>query len=523
MGSIRRRIGWPLLAAGLLVFLSGCVSNKPLDDVPTLQSLNGRGAAVLRVAYDRNPESGDTETEILSVRVDRVSAEGSHRARLARSAHGAFFTATLGGALEPGTYVVYGVEMVWEGEKRFHRLPEEALQFEVRPDSISVIGTLIISRDGADSVYLPPQADAAAHWVGQAFPVTEKPGVKTDYAPKVSTRLPTPRDGGAELKRRAQPTASWVQLPNGDFVAPGRLGAALYRHRTSGQHEAIDVGTWSTVLFAGALKNGLVVAGEEGLLRFSADGRTGWRQLRGPGRGAIRAVQTFADGKVAVALRSTDKWQVFVTDNILEGRWRALASFSFEKADRPRSPGTYLSTHGTDKIPTFVPHVLAVADKMVLIQFDGTYQIVDLQTGKLVAGAIEPRVREISTSMDGALAVRTRGSGDVSLSLDGGLSWEMVNTPNSAVLTAMRNRHTHYAIVTESSGGQISGFNMQVSRDGGRNWLRTGVVPVRLGQAKKLWASVENTLQIETTDGGVLESIDEGKTWTRLPDVATGR
>jgi photosystem II stability/assembly factor-like uncharacterized protein len=517
---IRWRVWSAWLVAGLIATLAGCVSTKPLEAVPTLQSLSGRGAAVLRVAFDRNPETGDTETEIVSVRVDRVSAEGTHRARLVRSLHGSYFSATLGGTLEPGTYVVYGVEMIWAGEKRFHRFAEDALRFEVRPDSISVVGTVVISREGADPVYLSPQADEAAQWVGQAFPVTQKPDTRTNYSPKVSTKLPTPSDAGDELKRRAQATASWIQLPSGDFAAPGRLGTVLYRHRASSRVEAIDVGAWSTVLFVGAIKGGVVAAGEEGLLRFSADGRSGWRQLPGPARGAIRALQAFGDDRVAAMVRSGDQWRVFVTADLFGGQWRELATLFSEQSDAVQSPGSRPPAHGRNHVPPFVPFVVAVADKMLVVQFHGAYQVVDLPSGKLQSGSLESRVREVCATVDGAIAVMTRGSTSASLSLDGGASWAAMNTPVSAVLTAMRSRQTHYAIVSDSSGGQISGFNMQVSRDGGLNWTRTGAVPIRLGQAEKLWASVQNTLQIETSDGGVLESVDEGNTWVRLPQTA---
>lgn len=516
MGFVRGGAWVALLAAGLITTLAGCISSKPLDEVSTVQSLNGQGAAVLRIAYDRNPERGDTETNIISVRVSRVDGGGRHRARLVRSSYGTYFTSTMGGVLEPGTYSMYVVEMLWEGEKRSLRLTENDLQFEVRPNSISVVGTLVIDRGGANAVYLPPQTDAVAPWVSQAFPLAEKPGVKTDYAPNVSTKLPTPNDGGAELKRRAQATASWVQLPNGNFAAPGRLGTVLHRHRTSSKAETIDVGTWSTVLFVGGVDNGVVVAGEEGLLRFSADGRSGWRQLRGPARGAIHAIQAFGSGKVAAMVRSGDRWHVFVTGDLFSGQWQELVGFSFQSADGSRASDGSFSLHLQRQTPLVIPFVVSAPDKLGIVQFDGAYQVVDLRSGKLVTGSLGPLVREISATREGTVVVKSKGSAGLVVSADGGASWQAMNPPTAAVLTATKDYQTHYAIVSESAGGQISGFSLQGSRDGGASWARAGAVPLRLGQAERLWI-LANTLQIETSDGGVLESSDEGKTWGRLP------
>ncbi len=517
MGHITGRAWTALLAAGLVVALSGCIRSKPLEEGATQHSLKGQGAAVLRVAYDRNPERGDTETNIIAVRVNRVSGEGRHRARLVRSAHGNYFTATLGGALEPGTYSAYVVEMLWEGQKRSLRLAEGSLLFDVRADSVSVLGTLVISRDDADVAYLPPEGDAAEQWVGQAFPLAEMSATKLDYAPKVAVKIPTPRDGGAELKKRAQATAGWVQLPNGDFMAPGRLGTVLHRHRTSSRKETIDVGAWGTVLFVGALKSGVVAAGEDGLLRFSADGRSGWRQLRGPGRGAIHAVQAFADSKVAAIVRSGDRWAVFVTDDVFGGQWRELTAFSFDASVDLQAHVAPAPAPAAPSRPRFVPIAVATPDKLGIVQYYGAYRIVDLKSGSVVANSMGSFVLEVATPADGTIAVRTRGPVSANQSVDGGASWETVQTPPSTVLAATKNRQTHYAIVSELIGGQISRFSMRVSRDGGATWTQTGTVPIRLGQAEKLWASPANTLQIETIDEGVLESLDEGKTWVRLP------
>lgn len=490
------------VAAGLISILTGCISTRPLDE-ETLKSLKGGGAAVLRVAYDRDPERGDGETYVLAARVHRVGKEGSPRARLVRSSDGSYFSTTLGGGLEPGSYWVYGLETMWLGTSRIHYFDYDSLLFEVRPNEISVIGTVVLSRDGAPPRFVSPQADPAGQWVNETFPAAERFNVKVNFSPNVSTAFSLPKADRDVVDRQGPPKASWVQLANGDFAAPGRLGTIVYRHRASSQISMLDIGAWSSALFVSNYKGGLVVAGEEGLLRFSADGKSGWQALRAPGRGAIHAIQPLSGGKVAAVVRSGVTWTAYVTDDLIGGQWRQLATFDFAQFPNP--------------LWQPVPFLAAAANKIGVFHFDGSHRIVDLQSGDVQSSEPSSVVKEMLTAADGTVVLRIRLAGNTEVSTDGGTVWSKVDLPASSVLVSLAGQQTIYAVAPETPGVTQSGFVVHVSRDAGKSWLRAGDAPIAFGQATKLWASSGDRLQIELRDGAVLESVDAGAHWARLP------
>jgi hypothetical protein len=486
----------------LLTLLTACVSTRSLEDVPSARSLEGAGAAILRVVRDSGPPASDYETHVLSARVTRVGDRGTRRARLLRSSDASYFTATLGGVLDPGRYALSSLEMSYLGREEYHYFEGNSLTFEVLPNTVTVVGSLVLRRDGSEPFYLPAETDSPS-WVEHSFPVVQKPGIQVAGAAGVATsKLPVVRASAGELKRRAWAAASWVQLETGDFAAPGRLGTVLHRRRDSSLREVIDIGSWSTSLFVQGWKGGLLVAGEEGLLRYSPDGRNAWRALKAPVPGAIHAVQPFGDGKLAALARAGDLWTVHVTDDVFAGTWRQLASFEFEQFRGARIQP--------------VPHAVAILDKLGVMQSDGSYRFVHLHGGHVESSEPSALIRDLSATRDGAIAVRVPAMGTIQLSTDGGATWEKLDLPASSVLFSLADRQTIYAISHEAAGPLDASFVVHVSRNAGKEWSRSGTAPIQLGQATKLWAMPTNRLQVELTDGSVLESTDAGVHWIRL-------
>lgn len=510
-----------LLAWGLFAMLAGCVSTRPIDE--TTPPPNESGVVALKVVSDGYYGAGDLTRFIVSARVRRDAAwttSGASRVRLARGRAATHSSVTLGGVVEPGVYSLVSLELT-QGQYSFE---DDALRFEVRPGATTLLGTLIFHGRGLSLKRLPGDA-ASLDAVEQSFPtLLGNQAVKRELVLQVSSTLPDARPLTSELKKNVRLADDWFQLENGDFAAPGRLGTVLYRQQGSSRRRVIDVGDWREVLSVASLHKGLLVAGEEGLLRLSPDGGATWQALSPPARGLIRAVRSTGQDSVAAVVRTDARWAVYVTSDVFSGAWRRVAEFTFENlpaGDEQR-----------------MPWAVQVPNGFGLMHMRGVYRHVDL-TGKIRESSLQfpdiptrrhldqigqmrettkGQVQSLTATRDGLLQLKKHQAVGTSVSADDGMSWSDLKLPYGTLVVALQDRRTFYAIATSPGNELVQQFATYVSHDAGASWGRSGPSPVGPGQALRFWATSEGTLQIELADGDVLQSLDAGSTWARLSD-----
>src|SRR6201999_303389 len=96
----------------------------------------------------------------------------------------------------------------------------------------------------------------------------------------------------------ARPVANFsapVQVSSGDALGGGKLGAVVRLPRGQTQLQRFDVGGWNEVLTARIHRDGFLVGGEDGLLKYSADQGKTWIALTPPERGLIAVAEPMAD------------------------------------------------------------------------------------------------------------------------------------------------------------------------------------------------------------------------------------
>lgn len=510
---------WALPACLLFsMLLTGCISSKPLDVAKPPSS--DSGAVVLRIVSDGYHGHRDFTRFVLAARIRRDGASagsGPSRVRLVRERGATNSSVVLGGVVAPGLYYLEGLETGQES----YPFKEDALRFEVKAGGTSFLGTLVYYGGGEVPQHVPLDA-ASRESFEQSFPaIFGTLSAKRELMLPVSSGLPDALRSVSALKRYAQASDQWAQLENGDFAAPGRLGTVLYRKQGSSRRVVLDVGDWREVLAVSAFMGGLLVAGEEGLLRFSADGGATWRAMPSPGRGMIRAVRPLTQGGVMAIVRTGDRWSAHATQDAFAGGWREVAEFSFEEsrgADDPlvsRAGGTQKrDLPDPDWQP--LPRVVGVANGVGLMRTDGAYRLVD-PSGQ-VRSALAGPVADLKATRDGLLSIRKWRAVGMSLSADEGMTWSDLRLLPSTLAVAFQDRRTYFAIAAASADGLRRQYATYVTRDGGETWSQSGTSPVEPGQAVRLWVTTEGALQIEVETGDVLQSVDAGARWTTLPE-----
>jgi hypothetical protein len=124
-----------------------------------------------------------------------------------------------------------------------------------------------------------------------------------------------------------------------------------------------------------------------------------------------------------------------------------------------------------------------------------------------VQGGLPAEPRSLASSPDGSQVLATTNQGVLS-SADGGLTWAPLAAAPPLFLTAWADAKTVVGVTTEGA--------LAISADAGLTW-RTALATVPGGEA--LSASRDKTGRLEilaVTGTGVLQSLDDGKTLTKL-------
>ena len=170
--------------------------------------------------------------------------------------------------------------------------------------------------------YLRPEADMSRSPESAFSTWGSATRAKPFLTPLPTTKLEAASQGADDFKNRSVPSRSGEQLPNGDFVSGSRLGRHFVRKRGSSRWQPVDVGVWGEVLSVRRHGDGLLVAGEDGLLRSSTDEGSSWKDLPPPGPGLIRVAQALRDGRVVALVRNAAQWSVW---------WPLKAKVAFER------------------------------------------------------------------------------------------------------------------------------------------------------------------------------------------------
>jgi photosystem II stability/assembly factor-like uncharacterized protein len=262
--------------------------------------------------------------------------------------------------------------------------------------------------------------------------------------------------------------------------------------------------SWLEVLSVRPYRQGLLAAGEEGLLRYTSDEGKTWQTLPAPAPGLIAAAEPLSNGKVLALVRRGTQWSAHVSDDPLVGGWRQLASFEQERS---------INLAWQEAI------VLAGRDRAGVFMPNGELLVVDGSTG-----ALERRSIGVSTSgaqilADGSLLAQ---GGNLSrttyLSTDGGRQWRDLDTSRFVSAITAANAQTFYAVAPVDPGLFAGTYALMVSRDGAKTWKKSGEVPggnpglVRLLRVDRH----DGALLAVLAQGRVMRSTDEGATWSRV-------
>lgn len=506
-----------LLVAGLAATsgLTACASNLPVDERRTIPP--GQGAILLRLVTDgqlkRVPdqtEPADFADDVLSAVVVRTGPKQStHRVRLMRLNGTTHSSVVMAGFAEPGQYHVAWIE---DRDDAFI-LDPELLKFEVTANTLSLLGTLVVEKVAeqlTDVGHVPADVEAEKIAIG-AVPALWPLGQAGRIALPTNgrPRLLASQERARRFKAGMQPLPVVEQLGTGEFASRGRLGKFYLRPRRRSRAVAIDSGTWGELTSVCRYRGGLVVAGEDGLLRFSSDDGQRWAPMPSPMPGLIRLVLPLRDGGLVAVVRYGPTWSVHVADDPWRTGWRKTAEFTFRESRNVAWPAEL---------------VLAVGEKVGVMHRAGSFALVEPRSGQVVRSKHEVPVTTLnpvgsvfvtglSATPDGLLTMRARRVGIVTLvSADEGRTWTDLNLPRSLVAFTLRDRRVGHAIGVPDGGGQ---YELLTTRDAGATWVRSGQVPFDPAQVVRLDVDrVDGALLAQLRNDRVMRSMDEGINWT---------
>ena len=495
------RRGFLMLA---LAALAGCAATP----ISSERQLTGEeGAVVFKLVTNGTSMADPTET-LSTVLIRRERPEGERElsgdaVSLVRTRAQTSTTMVFSGRVQPGKYrFVNGVGSHGNTTYTFP-LGRMLSGFEVKTGEVSLLGTLLVQPIGTSRFvvgYVPPDPELHETFQ-QLFPAL---AAQTEGKP-IHTLEMTP-----ELQRRAEIAPRFKLLPtvlNGHHLSReggaylgGRLGKLMWRPARDQAWRRAELGSWREVLTVRPYRGGVLAGGEEGLLRHTADDGKTWSRLASPESGAICALEVMPGGQLVALVRRDDMWSVHVTGDPVAGPWRKLASFDHERS---------INVGWQPAIPFVSGKRIGVAMP------NGSVRLVDVDTGELSGGSTGQSLLGIQALADGTLVAQSVAVARTThMSTDGGKTWTDLNTSRFTQAITFRDREVAHAIAPIAPGVLPGPFGLMTSRDGGRSWSQTGVVP---------GGSPVRELRIDPSDGalvavlqeGMLRSTDEGKSWAK--------
>lgn len=498
----------PAMLWSTVLLLAGCATAPA--PISTSQKLTGQeGAVVFKLITNSGAASDPAET-LSSITLRRDLAPGAtatpqDTAVLSRTREMTHSTAVFSGMVAPGHYRMSHATG-YAGNTTYTFPLGGFSNFQVRTGEVSLLGTLLIQPlEGSRFVvgYVPPDAELT-----QTFEALFPALAQQTRGQAVNTLEPS-----AEVNRRTQLAPHFKRLTtsynglqasaDGTILAGSKLGRIIWRKAGEKRWRTLHLDTWKEVLSVRVYRNGLLAAGEEGLLRYSADEGLTWQTLTPPDQGLIAAAEPLPNGKVIALVRRNTSWSAYASDDLMAGKWRKLGSFDQERS---------FNVSWQNAI------ALASGNRAGILMPNGEFLVVDGSSE-----TIERRSTGVSTfgaqvMPDGMLVVRGGTMTRTTLvSTDGGKTWTDLNTNRFVQAITFANPTTAYAVAPVDPGLFAGTYALMVSRNGAKTWTRVGEIPGdKPGDARSLLVDrTDGSLLAFLQNGQVLRSTDEGKTWTR--------
>jgi len=497
-----------LLIAGLGL-LTGCTTAPP--PISSAQTLSGaEGAVVIRLITNGTTASDPTES-LSTLTLKRTLPPGATPAAedtaiLSRTREMTQSTAVFSGMVAPGQYRISHANGVFGNITYTFPLAGRLSSFEVKPKQVSLLGTLLVQPLAAGRFavgHLAPEAELKQTFA-TLFPA---------LAEQTRDQVPNQFEPSDELARSALLTPAFRSLTtalngvhlaaDGSLMAGSKMGRVVWRKAGETRGRALQVDTWLEVLSVRPYRDGLLAAGEEGLLRHSTDEGKTWRALPAPTAGLVAAAEPLSNGKVLALVRRGTQWSAHVSDDALTGLWRRVASFEQERSIN---------------MPWQNAIVLAGGNRAGVMMPNGEFLVVDGNTETLQRGPTGVTTFDAQMLPDGTLLAQ---GGNLTrttlLSSDGGRRWADLQTGRFVQSITKGEGNTFFAVAPVDPGIFAGAYALMVSRDGAKTWARSGEVPGGNAAAVRSLRvdPSDGALLAFLTNGRVLRSTDEGKTWNR--------
>lgn len=503
------------LALGLLAALlvAGCAA----PPISMEQKLSGNeGAVVLKLVTSGHAEFDAVDT-LSSIQLERLNPStttteqkprANERVSVIRTRLTTQSTAVFSGMLAPGRYKV--LNAVGAQGNMTYTFPLESMvsAFDVKNGEVTLLGSVVVQQLGGQRFnvgYVPPD-DEFRSTFQDLFPALveqtrDRPVNSFELTPLMQRRV----ELAPRLKALAAAGNGLHLASDGGIYLGGRMGRVMWRKPGErGWHRA-DVGSWKAVETVRPYKGGLLVAGEEGLLRHSADeGRT-WVPLQSPARGFIAAVEPLPNGKVVLLSRLGSDWSAYISDDALTGPWRKLGGFADERSLN---------------IPWRLPVPVATGNRVGVMMPNGAFHVVDGDAGRIERVSTGMSMLSVAAMSDGMLVMQgTTLTRTTLISTDGGRTWTDLDTNRFIQTIVFADRHTAYAIGPIKPGLFSGDYALMASTDGAKTWTQSGALPGgKVIDTRELcWDRQGGALLAFMRDGSIMRSVDRGQNWTREP------
>ncbi len=493
----------------VLAFLAGCATRPP--PISSAQTLSGQEGAVVIRFIANGAEANDPTETLSSLTLKRdlppgAQASAEDTAILQRTREMTNSTAVFSGMVAPGRYRLSHANGFIANTTYTFPLAGRLGSFEVKPREVSLLGTLLVQP-------LPGQR----FLVGYLAPETELDNSFKALFPALAeqTRGQTANqfEPSAELTRSAALAPAFRSLTtalngiestaDGSLLAGSKMGRVIWRKPGELRAVPLQIDTWLEVLSVRVYRQGLLAAGEEGLLRYSNDEGKTWQALPAPAPGLIAAAEPLGNGKLLALVRRDTRWSAHVSDDPFVGGWRQIASFEQERSmNLPWQNAIVLA--GSDRAGVFMPN--------------GEFLVIDGRTETLERRSIGVSTSGAQMLADGTLLAQ--GGNIVRttfMSTDGGRQWRDLDTSRFITAITAADTQTFFAVAPVDPGFFAGTYALMVSRDGAKTWKKSGEVP---GGNPALVRSLrvdrhDGALLAVLSSGRVMRSTDEGATWAR--------
>jgi photosystem II stability/assembly factor-like uncharacterized protein len=502
----------PLLLATLgvvLAFLAGCATTPP--PISRAQTLSGQEGAVLMRLITNGAEANDPTETLSSLTLKREVPPGAQAAAedtaiLRRTREMTNSTAVFSGMVAPGRYRLSHANGLFANTTYTFPLAGRLGSFEVKPREVSLLGSLLVQPLPGQRFlvgYLAPETELTSTFESLFPALAEQTRGQPPQGFEPSEQLVRSAALAPVLRSLATALNGIESTPDGSLLAGSKMGRVVWRKPGEALARTLQIDTWLEVLSVRVYRQGLLAAGEEGLLRYSGDEGKTWQALPAPAPGLIAAAEPLGNGKVLALVRRGTQWSAHVSDDPFLGGWRLLASFEQERSiNMPWQNAIVLA--GRDRAGVFMPN--------------GELLLVDGNTQALERRSIGVSTSGVQILADGTLlALGGNIARTTFISTDGGRQWRDLDTSRFVSAITAADAKTFYAVAPIDPGFFAGTYALMVSRDGAKTWKKSGEVPGGdPAQVRSLLVDRhDGALLAVLSQGRVMRSTDEGATWTR--------